>query len=156
MAKTSETLDKAQQLAMEARIRAGMMVSDYRRGNIIGCGGLAALPSTLHDLPPILHRRLFRRQTCSKQNCGRLETRWSIEVEMDAISVLAALKAIREADPVADLAKDLLDAGVTEEQLHGMLRGRMNDPITLELYNKYRDISRSGFTVNRYGVTRRL
>ena len=34
MAKTSETLDKAQQLAMEARIRAGMMVSDYRRGNI--------------------------------------------------------------------------------------------------------------------------
>ena len=34
MAKTSETLDKAQQLAMEVRIRAGMMVSDYRRGNI--------------------------------------------------------------------------------------------------------------------------
>ena len=35
MAKTSETLDKAQQLAMEARIRAGMMVSDYRRSNIV-------------------------------------------------------------------------------------------------------------------------
>ena len=31
---TSEVLDKAQQLAMEARIRAGMMVSDYRRSNI--------------------------------------------------------------------------------------------------------------------------
>lgn len=31
---TSDTLEKAQQLAMEARIRAGMMVSDYRRGNI--------------------------------------------------------------------------------------------------------------------------
>jgi hypothetical protein len=75
---------------------------------------------------------------------------------MDAKSVLAALKAIHESDPVADLAQDLLDAGVTEEQLHGMLRGRMSDPITLELYNKYRDISRSGFTVNRYGVTRRV
>ena len=35
MAKTSETLDKAQQLAMEVRIRAGMMVSDYRRSNIM-------------------------------------------------------------------------------------------------------------------------
>jgi hypothetical protein len=29
MATTSETLNKAQQLAREARIRAGMMVSDY-------------------------------------------------------------------------------------------------------------------------------
>ena len=75
---------------------------------------------------------------------------------MDAKVVLARLEAIRKADPVADLVKDLLDAGVTEEQLHGMLRGRMSDPITLELYNKYRDISRSGFTVNRYGVTRRV
>jgi hypothetical protein len=75
---------------------------------------------------------------------------------MDTNTVLAALKTIREADPVADLAQDLLDAGITKEQLHGMLRGRMNDPITLELYNKYRDISRSGFTVNRYGVTRRV
>ena len=35
MATTSETLEKAQQLAMEARIRAGMMVSDHRRGNLI-------------------------------------------------------------------------------------------------------------------------
>mgnify|MGYP000887334045 CR=1 FL=1 len=34
MATTSETLEKAQQLAMEARIRAGVMVSDYRRSNI--------------------------------------------------------------------------------------------------------------------------
>ena len=34
MATTSETLEKVQQLAMEARIRAGMMVSDYRRSNI--------------------------------------------------------------------------------------------------------------------------
>lgn len=34
MATTSEVLAQAQQLAMEARIRAGMMVSDYRRSNI--------------------------------------------------------------------------------------------------------------------------
>ena len=34
MATTSEVLGQAQQLAMEARIRAGMMVSDYRRNNI--------------------------------------------------------------------------------------------------------------------------
>lgn len=31
---TSEVIEKAQQLAMEVRIRAGMMVSDYRRNNI--------------------------------------------------------------------------------------------------------------------------
>jgi len=35
MATTSETLEKAQQLAMEVRIRAGMMVSDYRRSNVV-------------------------------------------------------------------------------------------------------------------------
>lgn len=34
MATTSEVLDQAQQLAMEARIRAGMMVSNYRRSNV--------------------------------------------------------------------------------------------------------------------------
>jgi len=53
---------------------------------------------------------------------------------------------------VADLVKDLLDAGVTEEQLHGMLRGKMNDPLVTELYSKYRDIQRSGWTFNRFGV----
>ena len=34
MAATSEVLDQPQQLAMEARIRAETMVSDYRRNNI--------------------------------------------------------------------------------------------------------------------------
>lgn len=35
MAKTTgEIVEKAQQLAMEARIRAGMMTSDYRRYNL--------------------------------------------------------------------------------------------------------------------------
>jgi hypothetical protein len=35
MAETSEILGKAQQLAVETRVRAGMMVSDYRRSNIV-------------------------------------------------------------------------------------------------------------------------
>jgi hypothetical protein len=35
MATTSETLEKAQQLAMECRIQAGRMISDYRRGSIV-------------------------------------------------------------------------------------------------------------------------
>lgn len=34
MTTTSETVAKAQQLAVEVRVRAGMMASDYRRGNI--------------------------------------------------------------------------------------------------------------------------
>jgi hypothetical protein len=34
MTVTSEVLEQAEQLAMEARIRAGMMVSDYRRNNV--------------------------------------------------------------------------------------------------------------------------
>ena len=34
MAKTSEVVAKVQQLAMEARIRAGMVASDHRRGNL--------------------------------------------------------------------------------------------------------------------------
>ena len=66
--------------------------------------------------------------------------------------VLARLEAIRKADLVADLVKDLLDAGVTEDELHGMLQGRMSDPLGTELYNKYRDLSRSGWTFNRHGV----
>jgi len=71
---------------------------------------------------------------------------------MNQKTILARLEAIRRADLVADLVKDLLDAGVTEEQLHGMLQGRMGDPLGLELYNKYRDLSRSGWTLNYNGI----
>lgn len=71
---------------------------------------------------------------------------------MDAKAVVARLEAIRKSDPVADLVRDLLDTGVTEEQLHGMLQGKMSDPLATELYNKYRDLSRSGWTFNRHGV----
>jgi hypothetical protein len=71
---------------------------------------------------------------------------------MNQKTVLARLEAIRKADLVADLVNDLLDAGVTEDELHGMLQGRMSDPLGTELYNKYRDLSRSGWTFNRHGV----
>jgi len=62
------------------------------------------------------------------------------------------LAEIRREDSVADLARALADGGVTEEQLHGMLTGQMRDPLAVELYNKYRDIKRSGWTTNRFGV----
>ncbi len=66
--------------------------------------------------------------------------------------VLERLAEIRRSDLVADFARDLLKGGVTEEQLHGMLQGKMSDPLVLELYNKYRDLCRSGWTFNRFGV----
>jgi len=65
------------------------------------------------------------------------------------------LDEIRRADPTADLALSLFNGGCTEEQLAEMLRGR-NDPLGLELKNKFRDITRGGSTTNCYGVTRRL
>ena len=58
MAKTSETLDKAQQLAMEARIRAGMMVSDYRRSNIVRLRRARRYASNLHAWLPTWHQPL--------------------------------------------------------------------------------------------------
>lgn len=66
--------------------------------------------------------------------------------------VLERLTEIRRSDPVADLARNLFNGGVTEEQLHGMLTGRMNDPLVVELVNKHRDFCRSGWTINRFGV----
>jgi len=71
---------------------------------------------------------------------------------MNRETVLARLEAIRKSDPVADLVRDLLDAGITEDDLHGMLQGKMSDPLGMELYNKFRDLSRSGWTFNRHGV----
>jgi hypothetical protein len=71
---------------------------------------------------------------------------------MDAKAMFARLEKIRKADPVADLARDLLEAGVTEEQLHAWLQGKMNDGLGLQLYNKYRDLRISGWTSNYWGV----
>lgn len=66
-----------------------------------------------------------------------------------------ALDDIRRADPIADLVLDLVRGGCTEEDLWRMVVGRA-DPLGVEIRNKFRDITRSGFTVNRYGVSRRL
>ena len=82
--------------------------------------------------------------------------------KFDAKAITKRLKAIHEADPVADLAKELIDAGVTEEQLHKIVYGPAWDNyvvpnhLTLELYNKVRDIEQRGCTVNRNGITKRF
>jgi len=76
MVTTTEVLEKAQQLAMEARIRAGMMVSDYRRCNVARlrrarvaaerCGRLAAdLASTAFQAADLLDAELRR----ARNNC---------------------------------------------------------------------------------------
>jgi len=76
MATTTEVLEKAQQLAIEARIRAGMMVSDYRRCNVARlrrarvaaerCARLAAdLASTAFQAADLLDAELRR----ARNNC---------------------------------------------------------------------------------------
>ncbi len=76
MATTIEVLEKAQQLAMEARIRAGMMVSDYRRCNVARlrrakvaaerCARLAAdLASTAFQATDLLDAELRK----ARNNC---------------------------------------------------------------------------------------
>jgi len=76
MATTTEVLEKALQLAMEARIRAGMMVSDYRRCNVARlrrakvaaerCARLAAdLASTAFQAADLLDAELRK----ARNNC---------------------------------------------------------------------------------------
>ena len=75
MAKTSETLDKAQQLAMEARIRAGMMVSDHRRSNLTRLRRAYRYAMQLARLAADLASTAFERPIFSTQNCGRYGTK---------------------------------------------------------------------------------
>jgi hypothetical protein len=63
--------------------------------------------------------------------------------------VNAALDAIENGDPVAELAVRLVAAGMTEEELYKALGGRTSSPIGCELANKYRDVAR-GWTMNHY------
>lgn len=59
--------------------------------------------------------------------------------------------AVEKVDPVAELAARIIDAGITEEQLADALRGVVvGDPLKTELQNKYRDLSRSGWTTNHF------
>jgi hypothetical protein len=64
------------------------------------------------------------------------------------------LDAIKNANPVAELAENLANSGTTEEQLHAALKGRLNDPIAVELMNCHRDALRGVPSTNKYGITR--
>ena len=63
-----------------------------------------------------------------------------------------ALDAIKNSHPVAELAQNLINSGVTEEQLSEALKGRTGDPVANELQNCYRDIVLGVPSTNKYGV----
>ena len=50
---TNKLIAAVNQLAMESRVRASMLQSDYRRGNISGCDGPDSRPIALPAFPPI-------------------------------------------------------------------------------------------------------
>jgi len=79
MATTNEVLEKAQQPAMEARIRAGMLVSDYRRSNVARLWRRKLPPSGAPGSQPIFHRRAFQAVDLLDAECGRLEAGMKIE-----------------------------------------------------------------------------
>ncbi len=69
------------------------------------------------------------------------------------MDISAALERVYRSDSVADLAKQIIDAGVTEEQLQALLPGcKVSDVLRVELHNKFRDIRQTGVTFNRFGV----
>jgi hypothetical protein len=67
-----------------------------------------------------------------------------------------ALDLIRDTDPLATLAQNLIDAGVTEEQLAEALKHRRGEPIAVALQNAYRDVAHGVPTVNKWGVVCKL
>ena len=64
----------------------------------------------------------------------------------------ATLDAIKNTDPIAQLAVRLIEAGVTEAKLLEALKQRGNDPIAIDLHNAFRDVSRGTPTTNKWGV----
>lgn len=69
-------------------------------------------------------------------------------------NIIADLRCIERADPVADLAAKLIKQGVTEHELHAALGTLQSEPIGNEFYNKYRSIARGVPTYNHYKVRR--
>ena len=67
-----------------------------------------------------------------------------------AIDINAALDAIENSDPVAELAARLIAEGLSEVELQRALGERSRSPLGIELRNKYRDISMSGWTINGF------
>jgi hypothetical protein len=64
------------------------------------------------------------------------------------------LDRLRAADHVADLAWQLVQSGVTIDQLISALRGRQFESIAIELCDKFRKITAGRTTMNQYGITR--
>ncbi len=64
------------------------------------------------------------------------------------------LDAIKNSNPVAELAENLRNQGVTEEQLIAALTGR-SDPISVELHNCFRDNMLGVPSTNKYGVAKK-
>jgi hypothetical protein len=74
---------------------------------------------------------------------------------MDKKAINTILDRIKNSDPVADLAKHLLDAGVTEHEIWAAVKDRSADPIANELYSDFRSVARGCSTTNKYGIERR-
>jgi len=69
------------------------------------------------------------------------------------MEITKLLKELEQMDPVAEAASLLLTKGVTEDELWTALKGATGicDPLKYELFNKFRDLVRSGFTINKHG-----
>jgi hypothetical protein len=73
-----------------------------------------------------------------------------------AEQINTSLDWIRDTDPLATLAQDLIKAGVTEGELAAAMKHRLREPIAVALQNAYRDVSHGVPTVNKWGVTCKL
>ena len=62
------------------------------------------------------------------------------------------LDMIRDTDPLATLARCLIDSGVTEETLVKALKHRSSEPIAVTMYNAFRDVAAGRPTINKWGV----
>ncbi len=64
------------------------------------------------------------------------------------------LDNIKNANPVAEFAENLVNQGVNAEMLQATLNGR-NDPIAVELVECHRAIQLGIIPANKYGVAKR-
>lgn len=60
------------------------------------------------------------------------------------------LDTVRDTDPLVDVARMLIDAGVMEEQVHEALKTRAGEPIAVAFRNVFRDVVRGVPTRNKW------
>ena len=71
---------------------------------------------------------------------------------MNTFQIETSIVSLEQSDPVAELAKRIIDSGVSEDGLCQILENLIVcDPLKVELHNKYRDLTIVGCTHNRYG-----